>query len=96
MSDEPPPASANRELTAEIVAAYVRRNQIGTEQLGTLISTVHQVLADLGKPASEAVVERTPAVDPAIGSARQGDLPRMRLGRQHAPTPSWDRPWADG
>jgi predicted transcriptional regulator len=32
------------------------------EQLGTLISTVHRALADLGKPAIEAVVERTPAV----------------------------------
>jgi predicted transcriptional regulator len=62
MPDEPLPASANQELTAEIVAAYVRRNQIGTEQLGTLISTVHQALADLGKPAAEPVAERTPAV----------------------------------
>jgi predicted transcriptional regulator len=35
MPDEPPTASANRELTAEIVAAYVRRNQITAEQLGT-------------------------------------------------------------
>ena len=28
----------------------------------TLISTVHQALGGLGKPASEPVVERTPAV----------------------------------
>jgi predicted transcriptional regulator len=62
MSDEPPTASANQELTAEIVAAYVRRNQIGADQLASFISTVHQAIADLGKPAAEAVVERTPAV----------------------------------
>jgi predicted transcriptional regulator len=47
---------------AEIVAAYVRRNRITAEQLGTLISTVHQTLADLGKPAAEPVIEGTPAV----------------------------------
>jgi predicted transcriptional regulator len=62
MTDEPPAASANQELTTEIVAAYVRRNQVGADQLASLISTVHQALGDLGKPAPEAVVERTPAV----------------------------------
>src|SRR5207237_7491092 len=48
--------------TAEIVAAYVRRNQIGSDQLGTLISTVHQALASLGKSKAETEMERTPAV----------------------------------
>jgi predicted transcriptional regulator len=62
MPDEQPAASANQELTAEIVAAYVQRNQIAVDQLTSLISTVHRALADLGKPISEAVVERTPAV----------------------------------
>ena len=62
MPDEAPTASANRELTAEIVAAYLRRNQITSDQLAILISTVHQALAGLGKPPAEAVVERTPAV----------------------------------
>jgi predicted transcriptional regulator len=62
MSDEPPAASANRELAVEIVAAYVRRNQVGGDQLVSLISTVHQAVAGLGKPPAEAVVERTPAV----------------------------------
>ena len=62
MPDEQPAASANQELTVEIVAAYVRRNQIGAEQLGTLISMVHQALADIGKPAAEPLIERTPAV----------------------------------
>jgi predicted transcriptional regulator len=62
MPDEPPSASVNRELTATIAAAYVRRNQIGSDQLGTLISTVYQALVGLSKPATEAEVERTPAV----------------------------------
>jgi predicted transcriptional regulator len=62
MPDESPTASANRELTAEIVAAYLRRNQTASDQLATLISTVHQALAGLGKPPAEAAVERTPAV----------------------------------
>ena len=62
MADEPPAASLDRELTANIVAAYVRRNQIGSDQLGTLISTVHQALSRLRKPAAETEPERTPAV----------------------------------
>ena len=62
MPDEPPSRLVNRELTTNIVAAYVRRNQIGSDQLATLISTVHQALASLGKPVSEIEVERTPAV----------------------------------
>ena len=62
MPDETPSASINRELAAKITAAYVRRNQIASDQLATLISIVHQALASLGKPPPEASVERTPAV----------------------------------
>jgi predicted transcriptional regulator len=61
MPDEQPPASVERALAATIVAAYVRRNQIAPDNLASLISTVHEALGRLGKPA-EAVVERTPAV----------------------------------
>jgi predicted transcriptional regulator len=66
MPDEPTTASTSQTLTAEIVAGYVRRNQIGTDQLASLISTVHQALASLGKPAIESLAERKPLV-----SARQ-------------------------
>jgi predicted transcriptional regulator len=56
MPDEQP-----TELVAKIVGAYLRNHQVPPDQLGTLISTVHQALGDLGKPA-EAAIERTPAV----------------------------------
>jgi predicted transcriptional regulator len=62
MSDHPPAASANRELATRIVAAYVRRNQIGADQIPTLISTVHQALTGLGQPKHEAAGPQTPAV----------------------------------
>jgi len=62
MPDAVPPPTHDRELTTNIVAAYVRHNQIGSDQLGTLISTVHQALTSLGKPAAELNGERTPAV----------------------------------
>jgi len=62
MPDEPPTAPANRELAVTVVSAYLRRNQVGADQIGSVISTVHAVLAGLGKPAEEAVVERSPAV----------------------------------
>lgn len=62
MPDEQPPGSANRELATEIVAAYVRRNQITSDQLPTLIKTVHQVLSRLGAPAEVVGPEHAPAV----------------------------------
>ena|SRR5271168_3246161 len=62
MTDVPLGAPTNQGLTAEIVAAYVRRNQITTDQLGTLISTVHQALGQLGNPPAEIAVQRVPAV----------------------------------
>ena len=62
MADQPSSPILNRELTSTIVAAYVRQNQITPDQLGTLISTVHQVLTGLGKAAAETGGERTPAV----------------------------------
>src|SRR6266850_4862541 len=43
-------------------SGYVRQNQIASDQLATLISTVHRALVGLGKPATETEVERTPAV----------------------------------
>jgi predicted transcriptional regulator len=62
MPNEPQSPTLDRELTTNIVAAYVRRNQIGADQLPVLISTVHQALVALGKPAAETGGERTPAV----------------------------------
>jgi|SRR5271155_164408 len=62
MPDEPPTTSTNRELAVKVVSAYLRRNQVAADQVASLISTVHQALAGLGKPAAEAVVGRTPAV----------------------------------
>jgi predicted transcriptional regulator len=62
MPDEPPSPTLDTELTTKIVAAYVHRNQIGADQLPVLISTVHQALVGLGKPATETEMERTPAV----------------------------------
>jgi predicted transcriptional regulator len=62
MSDYPPAASANRAYATRIVAAYVRRHQVGADQIPTLISTVHQAIAGLGKPEHEVTGPRTPAV----------------------------------
>jgi predicted transcriptional regulator len=62
MPDEPPTASANRELAVKVVSAYLRRNQVGSNELDILISTVHQALAGLGKSPAEPTAARTPAV----------------------------------
>jgi len=57
MLDEQPSA-----FTAKIVAAYLRRNPMPADQLGTVILTVHQALNGLGKAAPKAEGPRTPAV----------------------------------
>jgi len=62
MPDEQLTASVDRELVRRIVAAYVRRNQIGSDQLPALIATVYQALGRLGKQLAEPAGERTPAV----------------------------------
>ena len=60
MPDETPSASVNRELTSTIVAAYVGRSQIASDQLAALISTVQEAITSLGKPAQESEGEGTP------------------------------------
>jgi predicted transcriptional regulator len=62
MPDEPPSPTLDRGLTTNIVAAYVRHNQIGADQLPIVISTEHQALAGLGKSKAETEMERRPAV----------------------------------
>jgi predicted transcriptional regulator len=62
MPDEAPSPTLDTELTTNIVAAYVRHNQIGADQLPIVISTVHQALAGLGKSKAETEMERRPAV----------------------------------
>ncbi|SRR6266566_2064279 len=62
MPDEPPAASSNREHATKIVAAYIRRNRVASDQLASLIATVHRALTGLGGPPVEVTIERTPAV----------------------------------
>src|SRR4029079_12582821 len=45
-----------------IVAAYVRRNQVGFDQIPALIAMVHQALAGLEQPETKDVGPRIPAV----------------------------------
>jgi predicted transcriptional regulator len=89
MADEAPSLSVNRQLTTEIVAAYVRRNQLGADQLASLISTVHQAFSGLGKRTAGGREERTPAV-PIRQSVHRDYvvLPGMRLARPDAQTGS--------
>jgi MucR family transcriptional regulator, transcriptional regulator of exopolysaccharide biosynthesis len=52
----------NRTFAARIVAAYVRRNQVSPDQLGTLFATVHQALGQISKPAEAVSSALIPAV----------------------------------
>ena len=60
MSDNPAPPTI-RSLVAEIVSAYVRKNQIAPADTPALINTVYQSLSAAGK-APEPEQNRTPAV----------------------------------
>ena len=62
MTDAQRPTSVNWEHTTQIVAAYVRRNQVAADALPALISTVHEALGRLGTTLPEPAGERTPAV----------------------------------
>jgi predicted transcriptional regulator len=48
MPDEPPSPALDRQLTTDIVAAYVRRNQIGADQLPVLISSCVRQVQQIG------------------------------------------------
>ena len=56
-----PNENADRQRTAQIVVAYLRHHKLSGDQLGTLISDVHQTLGKLGK-APEPEAARTPAI----------------------------------
>jgi predicted transcriptional regulator len=61
-ADEPLTTPIIRELAAKIVVAYVRNNRLAPDQIGGLISSVCQALANLETPTVNEEVQRTPAV----------------------------------
>jgi predicted transcriptional regulator len=62
MPDDLPSTSTNRELAVKVVSAYLRRNQVGADQIGGVISTIYAAFGQLGTPAREPFVEQSPAV----------------------------------
>ena len=86
-----------KEHVAEIISAYLRKNQVSADQLTSTITAVYNALAALGKPA-EPVVSLTPAV-PVRRSVRpdqisclecrwSGKTIRRHLGATHGLTPT--------
>ena len=51
-----------KEQVAEIVSAYLRRNQVAADQIPALISTVYGALSGIGNPSQEPAANLTPAV----------------------------------
>ena len=93
MPDEQPTSSVDRELATQIVAAYLRRNQIGPDQLPALISTVYLALSRVGNPTAEPTGDRTPAVSirrsvhrdyvVCMDCGRKGQMLRRHLTTAH-------------
>jgi predicted transcriptional regulator len=65
--------------TAEIVAAYLRHNQMPTDQVGLLITTVYGALKNMGSPPE--VEERTPAVS-IRGSVQRDYVVCLECGKK--------------
>ena len=89
----------NKDLqrTAQIVTAYLRHHKLSGDQLGTLISGVHQTLGRLGQaPKREA--ERIPAVSirrsvqqdavTCIDCGWKGHMLRRHLATRHGLSPA--------
>jgi predicted transcriptional regulator len=93
MPEAPPSVSLDRERTSAIVASYVRCNQIASDQLAALISTVQEAITSLGKPAQESEGEGTPAVPirrsvhrdyvVCLGCGWKGQMLRRHLATGH-------------
>jgi len=64
MSDDLPDTSSLTELTADIVSAMVSNNTVATDDVPTLITTVHQALSDIVSPKAEEPVG--PVYEPAV------------------------------
>jgi predicted transcriptional regulator len=89
-------AIENTELTAEIVSAYLKRNQVATDQLASLISTVYEALARLADSSAAVMIERSPAVPIRRSVQRdmvicldcgwEGQMLRRHLGVRHGLT----------
>jgi hypothetical protein len=81
MADEQQPASINLESASQIVAAYVRRNQIVPDLLPELILSVHHALRQLRKSRHRA---NPSGCYQTVSSARSCDLFGLRLERTDA------------
>lgn len=62
MSEEDNTSAELITITADIVAAHVGNNSVGTDELPGLIGTVYAALAGLGAPAAPPAAAQEPAV----------------------------------
>lgn len=93
MSDEQLPDKLNHELAARIVAAYVRKNEVATDQMPKLIATVHEALTNLGQTTHTIPAARAPAVPirrsvgpnfvVCLECGWQGQMLRRHIGTAH-------------
>jgi predicted transcriptional regulator len=81
MDDAEPPSSL-AQLTAEIVSAYVSNNQIGSSELGSLISAAAGQLGKGGAEPEQAMEEKPEPAVSVRGSIRPNHLICLVCGRQ--------------
>ena len=90
MSDNPA-APATQSLVAEIVSAYVRKNQIAPADIPAQINTVYQSLLTAGEAAEPEPEPCCPY--PAICPSQRCRVPGLRLARKNATPPHQGLAW---
>lgn len=71
------------ELTAEVVAAYVMHNAVQRGDLAELISSVHQSLTNLGRPAAPPPAEKPVPAVPVKRSVSPDFIISLEDGRRY-------------
>ena len=80
MADESSAQKVDRGLVVAIVCGYVAKNSIAADQLGSLITTVHRALSNIGVTAPPPVADAlTPAV-PIRRSVQQDHVVCLECG----------------
>ena len=95
MADEPKYQGAYPQLVTKIIASYVSHHNVAPEQIPELISSVHRTFDSLARPSEIAGRADAGRAAAALGAARRGRVPRMRLEGQDAAPPSEHPPWVD-
>jgi predicted transcriptional regulator len=80
MADESAAQKVDRSLVVAIVRSYVAKNEIAADQLGSLITTVHRALRNIGVTAPPPVADALAPAVPVRRSVQQDHVVCLECG----------------